>query len=213
MFLADGRSVGLWVELVVSVAISLLSLLLYICYPFPVSICRFVEYPLCFPYIPMGPPDLRTLVTQQTDQVRSIHHTHFAAHIDLIPQITTLTSQLEASFAFNANLNTRLLTALDTLDTLQAELDAERRRNDKHLWVHLIQELQREKEEMKEAVESLIKKGKCFILAGLCPLFRLNPLRTVSVERSNGNFSRWPSAKMYLPTPAGKLSHKFRVLI
>jgi len=67
MFLADGAE---WVELVVSVAISLLSLLLYICYPFPVSICRFVEYPLCFAYIPMGPPDLRTLVTQQTDQVR-----------------------------------------------------------------------------------------------------------------------------------------------
>ena len=93
----------------------------------------------------------------------SIHHTHFAAHIDPIPQITTLTLQLEASFAHNTNLNTRLLTALDTLDTLQAELDAERRKNDKHLWVNLIQELQREKEEMKDVVGLLLKRGKSFI--------------------------------------------------
>lgn len=138
----------------------------------------------------------------------SVHHTHFAAHIDPISQIITLTSQLEASFAHSANLNTRLLTALDTLDTLQAELDAERRKNDKHLWVNLTQELQREKEEMKEVVELLINKGKLFILPGLSPLFRLIPVQTVPVQRSKGSFSRWPSASMYLPTPAGKLSHK-----
>lgn len=138
----------------------------------------------------------------------SIYHTHFAAHIDPISQIITLTSQLEASFASNANLNTRLLTALDTLDTLQAELDTERRKNDKHLWVNLIQELQREKEEMKEVVELLLKKGKLFILAGLSPSFRLIPVRTVPVQRSKGSFGRWPSANMYLPTPAGKFIHE-----
>ena len=64
------------------------------------------------------------------------------------------------------NLNTRLLTALDTLDILQAELDAERRKNDKYLWMSLIQELQREKEEMKEVVELLIRRGKLFVLTG-----------------------------------------------
>ncbi|KAF9646528.1 hypothetical protein BDM02DRAFT_3188740 [Thelephora ganbajun] len=112
----------------------------------------------------MGPPDLRTLVTRQTDQ------------------ITILTSQLEASITWNEKLNTRLSTALDTLDILHAELDAERRKNDKYLWMNLIQELQREKDEMKEVVELLIKR----------------------VERSKGNFDRWPSAKMYLPTPAGR---------
>jgi hypothetical protein len=85
-----------------------------------------------------------------------------------------LTSQLEASLAYNVNLNTRLLAALDTLDALQAELDAERRKNDKHLWMNLIQELQREKEEMKEVVELLIKRGKLFILTGM--LFWLTPL-------------------------------------
>ena len=145
-----------------SIAISLLSLLLYICYLSSVSICCFVQYPLCFPDIPMGPPDLRTLVTQQTDQVRrstTLLHSP-ETHVDLISQITILTSQLEASFAHNVNLNTRLLTTLDILDTLQAELDAERRKNDKHMWMHLIQELQREKEEMREVVELLIKKGK-----------------------------------------------------
>ena len=139
----------------------------------------------------------------------SIHRTHFAAHVDPISQITTLTSQLEASLAFNANLNTRFLTALDTLDTLQAELDAERRKNDKHMWVNLIQELQREKEEMKEVVELLIKKGKLFILTKLSPPFQLTPVRTVQVQRSNGSFDGWTSAMMHLPTPAGKLSHKF----
>lgn len=85
------------------------------------------------------------------------------AHIDRIAQITILTSQLEASLAFNTNLKTRLLNALDTLDVLQAELDAERRKNDKHLWMNLIQGLQREKEEMQEVVELLIKRGKLFI--------------------------------------------------
>ena len=54
------------------------------------------------------------------------------------------------------------MSALDTLDTVQAELDAERRKNDKYVWMNLIQELQREKEEMKEVVELLIKKGKLF---------------------------------------------------
>jgi len=120
-----------------------------------------------------------------------------------------LTSQLEASLAHNAGLNTRLLTALDTLDTLQVELDAERRKNDKYLWINLIQELQREKEDMKEAVELLIKRGKLFIWAGLSPLFLFISVRTfnsVLVERSKGNFDRWPSARMYLPTPAGKSS-------
>jgi FtsZ-binding cell division protein ZapB len=69
-----------------------------------------------------------------------------------------LTSQLEASLAHNTKLKTRLSNALETLDILQAELDAERRKNDKYLWMNLIQELQREKEEMKEVVELLIKK-------------------------------------------------------
>lgn len=87
-------------------------------------------------------------------------------HIDRIAQTTILTSQLEVSLARNANLRTRLLNALETLDILQAELDAERRRNDKHLWMNLVQELQREKEEMREVVESLIKRGKPFIWAG-----------------------------------------------
>ena len=64
------------------------------------------------------------------------------------------------------NLNARLLTALDTLDILQAELDTERRKNDKYLWMSLIQELQREKEEMKEVVELLISRGKLFVLTG-----------------------------------------------
>jgi len=125
-----------------------------------------------------------------------------------------LTSQLEVSLAFNARLNTRLLTALDTLDTLQAELDAERRKNDKYLWINLIQELQREKDEMKEVVELLIKRGK-FIWTGPPPLFWFISVRTfnsVPVERSKGNFDRWPSARMYLPTPAGKLHHKVCVL-
>ena len=81
-------------------------------------------------------------------------------HIDRISQVTILTSQLEASLAYNVNVNTRLLAALDTLDTLQAELDVERRKNDKHLWMNLVQELQREKEEMRDVVELLIKKGK-----------------------------------------------------
>ena len=96
-------------------------------------------------------------------------------HIDRITQTTILTSQLEASLARNANLRTRLLNALETLDILQAELDAERRRNDKHLWMNLVQELQREKEEMREVVESLIKRGKLFSWAALSPLFWFTP--------------------------------------
>ena len=104
----------------------------------------------------------------------SIHHhyhTHFETHIDRITQITILTSQLEASLACNTKLRTRLLNALETLDILQAELDTERRKDDKYMWMSLIQELQREKEEMQEVVESLIKKGKLFIRTGLPPLF------------------------------------------
>jgi len=97
-------------------------------------------------------------------------------HIDRIAQTTILTSQLEASLARNANLRTRLLNALETLDILQAELDAERRKNDKHLWMNLVQELQREKEEMREVVESLIKRGEFFIWAALSPLFWFTPV-------------------------------------
>jgi FtsZ-binding cell division protein ZapB len=95
-----------------------------------------------------------------------IHHPAtptFETHIDRITQIIILTSQLEASLAHNARINARLSTALDTLDILQAELDAERRKNDKHMWMNLIQELQREKDEMKEVVEFLIRKGKPFL--------------------------------------------------
>jgi len=75
--------------------------------------------------------------------------------------------QLEASLESNSKLKTRLFNALETLDILQVELDAERRKNDKHLWMNLIQELQREKEEMQEVVESLIKRGEPFLCAGL----------------------------------------------
>ena len=88
MFLVDG---GVWdCGLgVVSIAISLLSLLLYICYLSSVSFCRFVKYLLCFGYIPMGPPDLRTLVTRQTDQVRrsTAMHTRLETHIDRISRL------------------------------------------------------------------------------------------------------------------------------
>ena len=87
-------------------------------------------------------------------------HTHFETHIDRIAQITTLTSQLEVSLACNAKLKTRLLNALETLDILQAELDTERRKNDKCQWMNLTQELQRKNEEMQEVEEWLIKKGK-----------------------------------------------------
>lgn len=77
-----------------------------------------------------------------------------------------MTSQLEASLVYNAKLRTRLLNALETLDTLQAELDVERRNNDKHMWMNLIRDLQREKDEMKDVVELLIKKGEFFIWSG-----------------------------------------------
>ena len=49
--------------LALAAAIHLLSL-------FSLSVFCFVEYPLCFACIQMGPPDLRTLVARQTDQVR-----------------------------------------------------------------------------------------------------------------------------------------------
>jgi hypothetical protein len=93
--------------------------------------------------------------------------------------------QLEASLAYNARLNARLFTALDTLDILHAELDVERRKNDKYLWMNLIQELQREKDEMKEVVELLIRKGEFFILAIPSPL-----LRSIPVQMLNSVFSR-----------------------
>lgn len=167
MFLVDG---GVW---------EYVRVVLLCPFLFPCSRCcctsaifllsLFAVLSLCFTCFPMGPPDLslRTLVTRQTDQVRrsQLCHTHFETHIDRIAQITILTSQLEASLACSANLRTRLSNTLDTLDTLQAELDAERRKNDKHLWMNLIQELQREKEEMQEVVESLIRRGKLFAVS------------------------------------------------
>jgi hypothetical protein len=76
--------------------------------------------------------------------------------------------------------------------------------------MNLVQELQREKEEMKEVVELLIRRGKLFVLAWLSPLSRFTPVQTfnsVLVERSKGNFDKWPSAKIHLPTPAGKPSY------
>ena len=105
-------------------------------------------------------------------------------HIDHIAQTNILTSQLEASLARNANLRTRLLNALETLDILQAELDVERRKNDKHLWMNLVQELQREKEEMREVVESLIRRGELSIRAALSPLFRFHPRLNVPLGSS-----------------------------
>lgn len=104
-------------------------------------------------------------------------------------------------------LNTRLSTALDTLDVLHAELDTERRKNDRYLWMGLVQELQREKDEMKEVVELLIRKGEHFICTRPSPPWRSVPVRaliSVTVERSGGNFDKWPTSKMYLPSPAGK---------
>ena len=75
---------------------------------------------------------------------------------------------------------------LDTHDILQAELDAERKKNEKNLWMNIVQELQRERDEMKEVVE----------------------LNSVLVERSGGNFGRWQYATMHLPSPVGKMDHK-----
>ena len=136
--------------------------------------------------------------------------THFETHIDPVAQITILTLQLEASVAYNARLNARLSTALDTLDILQAELDAERKKNEKNLWMNIVQELQREKDEMKEVVELLIRKGtrpRPSQLLQSTPVRTLNP---VPVERSRGNFDRWQYATMHLPCPAGKLGHAIR---
>lgn len=79
--------------------------------------------------------------------------------------------------------------------------------------MNLIQELQREKEEMQEVVESLIRRGELFLCARPSPPFRPTPVWSlVLVERSKGNFERWPSSKMCLPIPAGKFGHKSCVL-
>jgi hypothetical protein len=82
----------------------------------------------------------------------------------IVLSILKLNMQLEASLSRCSHLYARLLSTLDTLDHVQSELGFERRRNDEELttrkaWKEKIKELERERDEMKEVVEILIKKG------------------------------------------------------
>lgn len=79
-----------------------------------------------------------------------------------------LTLQLEASRSRNSHLNARIFSTLDTLDYLQLELDLERKRSHAYssaqaAWKEKLRELEGERDDMKQAVEMLIKQGTHFV--------------------------------------------------
>ena len=69
---------------------------------------------------------------------------------------------------------------LDTLNILQAELDVERKKNAKNLWMDIVQEVQRERDEMKEVVELLIWKGKLLTQTGQSQLLWYTHVQTLN---------------------------------
>ena len=74
----------------------------------------------------------------------------------------------------------------DTLDRLQLELDSERRRNenvcvDREVWKERIRKLEVERDEMKELVEILIKKGACSMVILAYPRYLLRDLTSLSL--------------------------------
>lgn len=69
-----------------------------------------------------------------------------------------------------------------------------------NLWVNIVQELQGEKDEMKEVLKLLVRKDRLLAWARPSQLLRPTPGRTfklVPVERSKGNFGGWQSAAMH----------------
>lgn len=74
-------------------------------------------------------------------------------------------------------------------------------------WVERLNQSEAEKDDMKQAIEMLIKKGAYCRSDNCCLEFTYNVILSLfvpQVERTNGDYRDWPRAKMYLPAPVGK---------